>query len=473
MQQNSQAAAAEANISEFPKRNIHSVERPESLADLQLLLEKSRHSKTPLYTVSTGKNWSMGSKQPVTQQNAVVVLERMNRIVDVNANYRYAIIEPGVTQKQLSDFLLAHHPQLKFPVTGSGENTSIIGNMLERGVAFGHRNKQLVAMEVLLASGKLVRTGLWHYFQDNNPLAFHYPFGHGPDLRGLFTQSNLGITTKMVIRLQLKKDTQILTVNFTENHLQNMTDTLRGLYEQGILDDGILITNLNDPRTTSHQNYSYKKQWVAFANFSGDSDFIQLKREKIEQALHLFKHALHFLPSEPTATAKHPYHNALIKAFQGIPTNYSLETMAAMTNIKLDNDDLDANSKVVGLVSCLPAVPFEGKRLLEIKSLVDQVSQQLGIMAYHNFASFDELTFEGFYRTYFDREDKNAVKKAHLWQKTVHCILKENGFLPYRIDNQCMEQFTNSNDEYWQLTRELKTLLDPDNIISPKKYNLT
>jgi len=472
MQQDTRIVEAETNISEFPKKNIRSVERPESLADLQQLIQNSNHSKTPLYVTSTGKNWGLGSKQPVTEQNSVVVLERMKRIIEVNSNYRYAIIEPGVTQKQLSDYLVAHHPQLKFPMTGSAENTSIIGNMLERGAAFGHRNKYLIAMEILLASGKLVKTGLWHYFKDNNPLAFHYPFGHGPDLRGLFTQSNLGITTKMVIRLQRINNPQILTINFAEDHLQTITDTLRTLHEQHILDDGILITNLNDPRTTSDQNYSYNKQWCAFANFSGDQDFIQLKRKKIDQALHPFKDALHFLPNQPTATAQHPYHNILIKAFQGIPTNYSLETMAEITNTKLDNDEIDLNAKVVGLVSCLPAVPFEGKRLLEVKALVDQISQQLEVTAYHNFASVDELTFEGFYRIYFDRENPDAVEKAHVWHKKVHCLLKENGFLPYRIDNPSMQLFSNKDDNYWQLIAQLKTQLDPNNIISPKKYNL-
>lgn len=465
-------AAAEANISEFSNKHIVSVEKPQSLAELQQLLRRSNQSKTPLFVISTGKNWALGSKQPVTGQNSVVVLEQIDRIVDVNEQYRYAIIEPGVTQKQLSDYLSVHHPQLMFPVTGSAENTSIVGNMLERGVAFGFRRKLLIAMEVMLASGELVKTGSWHYVQDNNPLAFHYAPGHGPDLRGLFTQSNLAITTKMVIRLQLKRNTRVFGVNFKEEHLQSITDRLRELYEQHILDDGLLITNLNDPRTTSEQNYGYNKQWCAFANFSGDPDFIALKLKRIKQALGPFEDALEFLPSEPNAIFSHPYHQVLIQAFQGIPTNYSLETMAAITGVTLDNDNIDLNPKVVGMVCCLPAVPFEGEQLLAVRALIDQVSRELGVMTYHNYAAVDELTFEGYHRIYFDREDKNAVETAHIWHERVHRLLRENGFFPYRIDNPSMGIYCDKDDSYWQLIKQFKDLVDPNSIISPGKYNL-
>lgn len=473
MQKNLQLDMAEANISEFPSKHIQSVARPRSLAELQQLLSRNNHSKTPLFVTSTGKNWALGSKQPVTEQNTVVVLEQINRIIDVNERYRYAIIEPGVTQKQLSDYLSAHHPQLMFPVTGSAENTSIVGNMLERGVAFGFRSKQLVAMEVMLASGELIKTGSWRYFNDNNPLAFHYAPGHGPDLRGLFTQSNLAITTKMVIRLQLKRNTRIFTVSFKEDHLQSITNSLRGLYEQDILDDGLLITNLNDPRTTSDQNYRYNKQWCAFANFSGDPDFIALKLNKIKRALGPLENGLEVLPTGTTATWKHPYHQVLTKAFQGIPSNYSLETMAAITGVTLDDDNIDLNPKIVGMVCCLPAVPFEGEQLLAVRSLIDQVSRELGVMAYHNYAAVDELTFEGYHRIYFDREDSCAVKIAHRWHEMVHRLLREKGFFPYRIDNRSMNLYCDEDDNYWQLIKQLKDHLDPNHIISPGKYNLS
>jgi hypothetical protein len=93
-------------------------------------------------------------------------------------------------------------------------------------------------------------------------------------------------------------------------------------------------------------------------------------------------------------------------------------------------------------------------------------------VAFNNFATVDELTFEGYFRVYFNREDEDAVQVAHRWHEMVHCLLRDNGFFPYRIDNQSMSLFCDENDDYWQLIRQLKNLLDPNSIISPKKYNL-
>jgi 4-cresol dehydrogenase (hydroxylating) len=52
----------------------------------------------PIYVVSTGKNWGVGSKLPVKNGCALLILSEMKNIIEVNEKLRYAIIEPGVTQ---------------------------------------------------------------------------------------------------------------------------------------------------------------------------------------------------------------------------------------------------------------------------------------------------------------------------------------------------------------------------------------
>ena len=65
-----------------------------------------------------------------------------------------AVIEPGVTQMQLYDFLQNHCPELTFNVTGSGKETSIIGNALDRGVGYiGPRREDLFGLEIVLGTG--------------------------------------------------------------------------------------------------------------------------------------------------------------------------------------------------------------------------------------------------------------------------------------------------------------------------------
>ena len=161
------------NITEYKSKKIKSFYQPKSLFELQKIIQKANDNSEQLYFYSQGKNWGLGSKQPVVDNSSIVSLSNMNKIIDANDKLRYAIIEPGVTQKQLSLFLKKHFPELKFPVTGSAEDTSVIGNLLERGAsAFSHRHDNIIALEILLADGRIIRTGFWHYFDKKNPLAF-------------------------------------------------------------------------------------------------------------------------------------------------------------------------------------------------------------------------------------------------------------------------------------------------------------
>ncbi len=500
----------EENLTGFSKKQIKSIVVPRSVEELKVALAELRKNNMCIHITSTGKNWGMGSKQPIQSESAVVHLKKMNRIIDVNEKFRYAIIEPGVTQKQLSDHLFQNHSGLKFPVTGSAEGTSVVGNILERGVAaFGHRNEMVVALEVLLSNGEILKTGFWHYFEDNNPLAFHFPQGHGPDLRGLFTQSNMGIVTKMVIRLQPRLEGIVLTLKFKEAEVKKVTNALRKQLEKKLLDEGIVITNLNDPRTTNNKKYEYTGEWLACANFSGDQAVLKCKKNLLKKEYASLPVEFFFISSKTNPFGFHsstfqPFivdlvqktpllkkmlgdkqiksgitlnelaHNFSIlrKFHQGIPTNHSIKTMALMNDTVLKNENLD-NTNTLGLSVALPAVPFDGDSVKEVCSIVKNVSEKWQVHPFHNLASMSELAFEGFYRIYFDRKDQTANKIAHQWSKELHEELRKKGYYPYRIDNKLMEEFTDKSDTYWKTVQSIKKTLDTNNMISRGKYNLS
>lgn len=500
----------EHNITEFSKKKISLVIKPKSHEELQIVVKEARIQKRDLFVISTGKNWGLGSKQPLVLDSAVVDLHRMNRIVEVNESFRYAIIEPGVTQKQLSDYLLANYPDLKFPVTGSGEGTSIVGNMLERGVTvFGHRNQMIVAMEILLASGEVLHTGFWHYLKQNNPLAFHYPYGHGPDLRGLFTQSNMGITTKMVIRLQPRLEGVILILKFKKAQLKTVINLLKQQHENKLLDDGVIITNENDPRTIHNNQYRYIGNWLASASFSGDSALLKCKMKLLRKqyasypieylflsttsksffgfrkcyfypfVLNLFDKykiftsiACNFRLISSEVIGRYLEKIKLLKSYyHGIPSNYSIERMAQMNGTVLEDEDID-NSNILGISLVLPALPIDGDAVIEVSSLVNKVSKKWGFMPFHNFASVGELAFEGFYRIYFDRKDAIEVQKAHSWSDEIHQVLRDKGYIPYRLDNEHMNDFVNESDVFWKTIKKIKNTLDECDILARGKYNL-
>src|SRR5260370_12223062 len=120
--------------------------------------------RLPLYPISPGCNWGLGSKLPVRDGAALVDLSRMDRIHEVNETHGYAVIEPGVTQRKLHERLKDTQSAWYLSVTGSGAETSILGNALDRGIAHqGSPAAQISALEVVLAPAESLLTDSGHF----------------------------------------------------------------------------------------------------------------------------------------------------------------------------------------------------------------------------------------------------------------------------------------------------------------------
>ena len=170
----------------------------------------------PLYAVSTGRNLGYGGSSPNLSGSVVVDLKRMKRIIEVNTREGYMIVEPGVSFIELRRYFDEH--QIDFVPSAPGPGWgSPIGNALDRGVGFpyGDNFSAIKGLEVVLATGEVLRTGrgarqdpkLW-------PL---YRYGLGPDLLGLFSQGNFGIVTKACFwiepRVELMQSVTITSPN--------------------------------------------------------------------------------------------------------------------------------------------------------------------------------------------------------------------------------------------------------------------
>src|SRR5262245_45301175 len=183
-------------------REVAAVVLPGGVEEVQRIVQVARDLHLALYPISTGENWGYGSALPARDHNVIVDLRRMNRIHEFNRDLAYAVVEPGVTQRQLYDYLQAARIPLALSPTGAGPGRSILGNTLERGFSIGPYGDHFLAqcgMEVVLTTGEILRTGLGHY--PDAKAAYLFKWGVGPYLDGLFTQSNLGIVTKIGVWL--------------------------------------------------------------------------------------------------------------------------------------------------------------------------------------------------------------------------------------------------------------------------------
>ncbi len=138
---------------------------------------------SPSIPISSGKNWGYGSRVP-PRDGVLVDLGRLNRIVDFSEELAYVTVEPGVTQRQLYQFLPERSSQLWMDATGASPDCSIVGNTMERG--FGHTPmgdhcSNVCGLEVVLGSGDVIETGFARF--DNGRTGALQPLGRRPVAR--------------------------------------------------------------------------------------------------------------------------------------------------------------------------------------------------------------------------------------------------------------------------------------------------
>ena len=237
---------------------ITTVQEPTSVEEVIAIVRYARLSKVPLYPVSRGFNWGYGSRSPVIENSALVDLGKMDRILNadsISVNNPVAVIEPGVTQIQLYEFLQKHCPELAFNVTGSGKDTSIIGNALDRGVGYmGPRREDLFGLEIVLGSGEILRTG-FRRLGESSRLAHSHPFGLGPLVDGLFFQGNFGIVTSACFRLfpRRPKEVAVSLALRKAADLPQFIDELARLKREGLLTSVTHVAN----RARTHATLSF------------------------------------------------------------------------------------------------------------------------------------------------------------------------------------------------------------------------
>jgi len=145
-------------------------------------------------------NWDV----PTRANTIVIDPKRMNKILEIDERNMFAVVEPGVTHAQLNTEVMRRG--LISNTTGGGGPTSVIANNLFLGMGgLVYRlgmGKVILTTEWVLPTGEILRTGSESV---KNATSFWYE-GTGPDLRGLMKAylgllGGFGMVTKMSIKL--------------------------------------------------------------------------------------------------------------------------------------------------------------------------------------------------------------------------------------------------------------------------------
>lgn len=218
---------------------------PGSVEEVQALLRAAGELGVALWTVSTGRNLAYGGSAPVVPGSVVLDLRRLDAVITVDEDLGYAVVEPGVTFFALHRYLEERHSRLwiSSPAPGWG---SVVGNALERGfgpTAYGDHAQQVCGMEVVLADGSVLRTGMGAL--PNGETWGLFKSGYGPGWDQAFMQSNYGVVTKLCIWLMPRPEAMaVARVEFArEEDLALAVDALRPLRIEGVING---IANLRN-----------------------------------------------------------------------------------------------------------------------------------------------------------------------------------------------------------------------------------
>lgn len=191
---------------------------------------------------------SYGGPAPRVTGSVALDLHRMNKIIEVNAEYAYAVVEPGVTFTDLYEYCVKNKLNVwpSVPSLGWG---SVVGNTLDRGTGFtptSTHHQHIAGVEAMLANGDLVRTG--QFAVSNSPSAHLSKFTFGPSIEGLFLQSNLGIVTKLGIWLtpapQAYMSCSFDMPDFDD--VETIADIFGPLRRDGLVPNTVYVSNVTE-----------------------------------------------------------------------------------------------------------------------------------------------------------------------------------------------------------------------------------
>lgn len=202
--------------------------RPTTAEQLGQCVKKLYEAGVPMTVRGAGTNLS-GGTIPDSVDSAVILTTGLNRIIEINSNDLYAVVEPGVITAQFAAEV-AKKGLFYPPDPGSQTVSTLGGNIAEnagglRGLKYGVTKDYLMGIEFFDSTGALVRSG-----------SRTVKCVTGYNLPGLMIQSEgtLGIISQAVMKLiPPPQASQALMAVFAD--MQDAAEAVAGIIAAHIL----------------------------------------------------------------------------------------------------------------------------------------------------------------------------------------------------------------------------------------------
>ncbi len=488
---------------------------PSTAQQVQAVVQAALKANVPIWPVSTGKNFGYGEKTAVYGAGITMVLERMNRIWQVDEQLGFAVIEPGVTYKQINDHLKQTGSRLWADTAGTTQYASVMGNALDKGrglTPMADHFGCLCGMDVVLPDGKLLETGGGP--TGNNAVRHTYKWGVGPYLDGLFAQSNLGIVVKAGIWLMPapeKFDFAAFEYKAPPEKLGAFIDDLRELVMARAIRSHPHLANdfammcilaqypydklggrrhLSDEAAAAWRQQHGVARWTFGCGLYGSSEEVRYQKRMIRKVLGRYG-LVQFIgaavrddwygrlirtvaPVVNRLLGKSPeFTDVMVPAidlFRGIPTDEFVRQAYFKSHQKKPDTDVDPARDGCGLVWIGPVVPFTSGHVMKALSLTKQIFDK------HEFDFFAEVIVESarsvilLVGVFYDKQDAADAERALAWYHEARDAYVENGYPPYRATSMSMATALDANPQAKAFVASLKQAVDPQNLIAPGRY---
>lgn len=465
--------------------------QPASTEELRAVLAVAREHRLALWTVSTGKNLGYGGAAPRTSGAVVVDLQRMNRILEVNEELGYAVVEPGVRFLDLYAHLQHHGHRLMMSVPDIGWG-SLIGNAMERGFGYAQNwdhSAHHCGLEVMLADGRLIRTGMgaksalagdgaaqstWHVYKG----------GFGPSLDGLLHQSSLGIVTRMGVWLQPQPHTVVTCMVKARRttDLGALINTLRPLMLDGTVQSNAVIGNA----TVIASMLSERPKW-----HDGDGPMPEAAVQRMADGLQLGRWNARFglygseamtaarLAAVREAVAKIPDAELVVRQYAGNataadvhPADHAQMGIPGLALLRMADWRGGAKPAHTDFSLVCPSTVLDVEKQ---QSLIQRLVEAGGFDYAGGFTLCGRHAIALALLSFDASDEAMRARVQPLFAKLIDASSKA-GYAPYRAHlafmDQIAAQYDFNNHALRDVVQSLKHTLDPMGILSPGKQGI-
>jgi 4-cresol dehydrogenase (hydroxylating) len=491
---------------------------PASTEEVAAVVRIAARHRLPLWPSSTGLNWGYGTTLAIADGAIVMILKRMNRVLEVNEELAYAVIEPGVTYAQFNQHLRSKGYRLWVDCTDGSGQGSVIGNALERGVGetpYGDHFGNLCGLEVVLPDGELVHVGgaiqglkTWHT----------HKWGVGPYLEGMFTQSNFGIVTRAGVWLMPQPESYNSFVYEIrdERHRPKVLDAFRHLALTGVVNTKLHMINdfvsmtiltqriseqvpqqgpLSDADLAALRRKYGIAPWSCAGGIYGTRAQVRLQRALLRKALtpygrliFISDSLLPYLQRLIDWSWKSPLFRRLTelgartslpvlesapyvhKILQGIPTEFFVKHAYYRYRRPRPVGDAQPARDRCGLIWFAPILPFSNA---EVWPFLDACKPRF---AAHGFDFYVAMLLMNprsvicLMAIIYDKEDADETAHSEQLYEELLAIMRAGHFQQYRAGLQSWGDLFRDAPEMQRLNARIKTALDPYDILAPGRY---